>query len=427
MYYIPATRKSYHTNLKLAVHLDLLPHSLAYDIPKSTLSTWKKIKPEHYVGSDCSTIIENIEVLKELAQCKAALTSARMVLRLVALARRVSAIGTHIAAIQNPEVRTRIVHTVLRISQHLGLGRCLKLLQLPVAIFARWRRNAQICSSSPFSRCRTTYPTQLTRRELSIINKAYLDPDFQHWPSIAIAWRLIHSQALACSVHTITRYAKSMGLTAGRVVRKKRRYGKSIVTNRPHAAWHVDCTFIHSADGIKQAVSFIIDNFSRKILSFRVAVRLSWESTVAALTEAYQTVQADQVAEPIQLISDGGPENDNQHVAFCVQELAIKHCIAKRDVSFSNSIIEAWNKILKYRYLFRKPLPHHVDMPRAIQEAVDDYNNRPHSSLKGLTPNQACSGVVFDVADYRSRLAEAREERREINAKACPPCVSWKN
>ena len=55
-----------------------------------------------------------------------------------------------------------------------------------------------------------------------------------------------------------------------------------------------------------------------------------------------------------QLIADGGSENNNIYV----DELLTKNpntltkLIAQKDISFSNSMVEAINKILKYNYLF---------------------------------------------------------------------------
>jgi hypothetical protein len=42
-------------------------------------------------------------------------------------------------------------------------------------------------------------------------------------------------------------------------------------TTRPDAAWHVDTTAIRLLDGAKAYVFAVIDNFSRRILAFRVA------------------------------------------------------------------------------------------------------------------------------------------------------------
>src|SRR5208337_3949439 len=93
----------------------------------------------------------------------------------------------------------------------------------------------------------------------------------------------------------------------------------------------------------------------------------------------------------------------------------IKKLIASVDVFFSNSMIEAVNKILKYDYLFRSQLSCRDYLDDEVRKAIDDYNNRPHYALKGLTPNQAYSGMTFDEEAYRRRLVQARAERLRVN------------
>ena len=88
-------------------------------------------------------------------------------------------------------------------------------------------------------------------------------------------------------------------------------------------------------------------------------------------------------------------------------------------------MIEAANKILKYRYLFRKPLSNVSSTISSIHNAISDYNNRPRFELKGLSPNQAYAGEVFDTAAYKHRLIEARKKRIIENKNEPHPCFPW--
>ena len=88
--------------------------------------------------------------------------------------------------------------------------------------------------------------------------------------------------------------------------------------------------------------------------------------------------------ELIELYVDGGSENNNSHVSAFIKQTTINKIVARVDVTFSNSMIEAVNKILKYQYLFRKPIADQEHLQDAIRSAIDDYNNRPHYALKGV-------------------------------------------
>lgn len=81
--------------------------------------------------------------------------------------------------------------------------------------------------------------------------------------------------------------------------------------------------------------------------------------------------------------------------------MTIKKLIARVDVTFSNSMIEAVNKILKYRYLFRTSIPDLERLQDAVSSAVNDYNARPHYALRCLTPDEAYRGETFDEAGYQ--------------------------
>jgi hypothetical protein len=53
---------------------------------------------------------------------------------------------------------------------------------------------------------------------------------------------------------------------------------------------------------------------------------------------------------------------------------------------------------------------------------IEEYNDRPHTKLKGLTPNEVYSGYEFDEEMYQLLFADAREKRMEINRNSCPLC-----
>ena len=79
--------------------------------------------------------------------------------------------------------------------------------------------------------------------------------------------------------------------------------------------------------------------------------------------------------------------NNNGAVEILLESIPLKKRITGVDVTFSNSLIEAVNKILKYRYLFRGPIPDLAHLATAVMKAIEDYNNQLHWTLWGLTPN----------------------------------------
>ena len=79
-------------------------------------------------------------------------------------------------------------------------------------------------------------------------------------------------------------------------------------------------------------------------------------------------------------------------------------------------MIEAMNKIIKHAYLAGRNFYSIQALEIVLKESIDDYNNkRPHHSLKGLTPDEAYSGIKSQYIDYQLSSTETRVQRLIIN------------
>ncbi len=77
--------------------------------------------------------------------------------------------------------------------------------------------------------------------------------------------------------------------------------------------------------------------------------------------------------------------------------ISIRKIIAQQDIIFSNSMVEAVNKIVKYRSLFLDSIPDINALQKHLEKFVPVYNEmRPHCSLKGLTPSEVLAGLRPD-------------------------------
>lgn len=96
---------------------------------------------------------------------------------------------------------------------------------------------------------------------------------------------------------------------------------------------------------------------------------------------------------------------------------------AQVEVSFSNSIVEAVNKILKSRYIRPKAPPDGPALEGVVEWAVKDYNDvRPHTSLKGLTPTEAYSGTRLETLRMAENVKAAQKARIQANKQSsCKP------
>ena len=139
-----------------------------------------------------------------------------------------------------------------------------------------------------------------------------------------------------------------------------------------------------------------------------MADRVSGEVRMQTLREAWDTAKPDR---KVELIVDGGPENNNHTIDCFINstEVDMKKSVALKDIVFSNSMVEAANKLLKYRYLFPENIADGTQLKIALEKSINDFNEiRPHGNLGGLTPSEAYQGenvpITFDPQALRQRI-----------------------
>jgi transposase InsO family protein len=193
-------------------------------------------------------------------------------------------------------------------------------------------------------------------------------------------------------------------------------------TSAPNEAWHIDVTVIKSLDGAKAYVHAVIDNFSRRIVVWTVAGSLDPMNTHAVLTTAAGNLASSTSAN---VFMDSGVENLNGDVDLLFERSALHRVIAQIDVTFSNSLIEAWWRSLKHRWLYLHQLDNIATVRRLVEFYVTEHNERiPHAAFHGQTPDEIYFGRGAQIPDeLAARRREARERRLERNrAVACGAC-----
>lgn len=112
---------------------------------------------------------------------------------------------------------------------------------------------------------------------------------------------------------------------------------------------------------------------------------VSYECKACHLFELLKKVHAERLYEKniscCRLMSDDGSENYGLVQDFLQKKPQIKHIVAQRDVDFSNSMIEAAHKSLKYRFLYHKHIPDLKSLSQILPKAIEDFNNRPNDVL----------------------------------------------
>ena len=184
-------------------------------------------------------------------------------------------------------------------------------------------------------------------------------------------------------------------------------------------------TVIRLLDGTRAYLHAVIDNFSRRILAWRVADTFAPVNTVAVLIDASRGATSSDTT-PV-VLADAGVENVNGQVDALISTGVLRRMLALTELKFSNSMIEAWWRSLKHQWLFLHSLDSVTTVRRLVTFYVDEHNRvLPHSAFRGQTPDEMYFGTGDAVpADLTSRAAAARRARVEANrSAACQTCPS---
>jgi hypothetical protein len=128
-----------------------------------------------------------------------------------------------------------------------------------------------------------------------------------------------------------------------------------------------------------------------------------------------------------QVYMDSGVENLNRVVDPLFEGPDLERVLAQVDVTFSNSMIEAWWRSLKHQWLYLHQLDSIATVRRLVEFYVQQHNEViPHSAFRGLTPDEVYFEKSNEVVEHlKAQRAEARTLRLAMNRKAsCSECSS---
>ena len=125
------------------------------------------------------------------------------------------------------------------------------------------------------------------------------------------------------------------------------------------------------------------------------------------------------------LVADGGVENVNAGVDGLIESGMLSRVLALRDVTFSNSMIEAWWRTLKHQWLFLNTLDSATTVRRLVAFYVAAHNGEiPHSAFRGQTPDEIDYARGHGVPEQlEAAKKQARAARLRANgAASCGNC-----
>jgi putative transposase len=401
---------------------DILTSAQIADIPSSNLWRWRHESDDKYLYSDINQIIKKeIELIKRLNQSSRIKNIFKNYFKLHDTFHEIISNLKGIKSLVRDQ-KELIVNSIEQVKNIIPIGDALKVFDISRSTYENYKTIIiHDCHTSYFEWCTKRFPYQLLPVEVETIKAYMTHKDYKHWSKSSIYLKAIRDSALHCGLSTFYRYCRLLGFSNLKSFRKKDAY-KPLVTSHPNEVWCADVTIFKTNDHIKHYIHILMDHFSKKVIGYSIEISSSGNAVKALLKSAFETYRPKATL----FLTDGGSENVNTTVSSLLEtyENKITHKIAQHHVLFSNSMIEAFNKVLKHQFLYPKTINNRVDLENVTAKAIMLYNySRPQYALGGNTPDETFKGKAINLNKYKESFKQQQAIRILKNqATVCKKC-----
>jgi len=161
---------------------------------------------------------------------------------------------------------------------------------------------------------------------------------------------------------------------------------RGMTIDKPNQVWATDITYIPMARGFMYLIA-IMDWATRKVLSWRLSNTLDTSFCVEALKEALFKYGAPEIFN-----TDQGCQFTSEKFTSVLKAWNVKISMDGKGRFKDNIFIERLWRTLKYERIYLKTYETGTELSKDLTVWFNWYNNnRRHSSLDKLTPNDAYS------------------------------------
>lgn len=420
-------RFSWDTSIKHLTRQGLLKDVLSANqinsIPSSNISRWKNETEDKYLYSEINDIIkQEIELIKRLNQSSKIKKLNESYFKLCDTFHEIISKTKELKSNVKAQ-KELIVNTVEEVKQIVPINMALKVFNISRSTYENYKSIVIYkCDASYFNWCVKRFSNQLLPKEILTI-KNYMETDgYQFWSKSSIYLKALRNDDLKCCMSTFYKYCRLLGFK-NKLRRRKSDHYKPVKTTKPNELWCADVTIFKTSDSVKHAIHFLIDHFSKYIIGYQICPNPSSK----AIKELLEYANINYKPTKLLFLTDGGSENVNSTVSNFINnpKNSIKHLIAQKDVVFSNSMVEAVNKVIKHQFLYPKNICNSNQLHLSLEQAVSVYNNqRPQMSLGGNTPFETLTGMEIDLSKFTQHFNTQKSLRRQLNKNnICEGCV----
>jgi transposase InsO family protein len=287
----------------------------------------------------------------------------------------------------------------------------LRIIRLSPSRYHHWNRPQQ-CAFDDRPSCPRLTPQQLTPAEVEAIHDLATSHEYRHVPTGTLALLAQRLGKVFASASTWYRLIRDRHWRRTRQRPHPAKPKVGIRASGPNQIWHIDTTLIRLLDGNRAYLHAVIDNFSRRILGWKVTPTFDPGATAQILLAACKGVEYGTPT----LLADAGPENLNSAVDELIHSGLLHRVLARTEITYSNSLIESWWRVLKHQWLYLNTLDTVSAVEKLVRFYVQEHNTRlPHSAFQGQTPDER----YFQNGEHiPQQLEAARQQARQARAEA---------
>jgi len=418
-----ACRRTYDHRLReLAYHAGDPGVAQRLGVPRSTARSWIRRGMPDVVTLDVLDPDAG-ELRAQVVRLENRVCMLLAIVRLLFCVFRISGVRLDGDRVPSGDGKTKLLGAIDHAQTSVKLTVVLRLIGLSPSRHHAWTKRQEDCSLEDRSICPRSSPGQVTAMEIRSMHEMATSPEHRHMSVRALA---LHAQRLGrvfVSAGTWLRLIRERGWRRPRTRVHPANPKQGVRATKPNEYWHIDVTIIKLLDGTKVYLHAVIDNLSRRILSWKVAPRLEPQNTCAVLVEAAKTLPPKD--QPATVVADSGGENVNGAVDALLGLGRLRRVLAQAEVDFSNSMIEAFWRSMKHNWLFLNQLDTPAAVERLVAFYVTEHNSvMPHAAFNGQTPDEVYFGTGDQVvAQLAQRRTEARQARLAANRMvACAQC-----
>ena len=338
------TQKRYHHRLRELVRKTQdVSRAVQYGVPRATARSWLTAPSVQVVTADPLNM-DAVQLQQDVLRLRTHIQKLIALLRVLLVVLKISRFALDQTRLSHGKDKRSLLRVIDRSRSALPLRPVLRIIRLSPSRYHHGNR-AQQCPLDDRPSCPRLSPQQLTPAEVQAIQDLVTSQEYRHVPTGTLA---ILAQRLGKVFASASTWYRLIRDHPWRRPRQRIHPAKpkiGIRASGPNDIWHSDTTLIRLLDGSRAYLHAVIDNFSRRILAWKVTPTFDPGVTAEILLAAAKGLEHGTPT----VLADGGAENFNGAVDELVRS-GLLHCaLARIDITYSNSLIESCWRVLKHQ------------------------------------------------------------------------------